>query len=243
MIASILCATIAVALGEQSEEAEPSAPFEQVPETESEDKDLWQWFIEELTGSPINVVLLLIICFLIYKLLKPESDVGAPIEVAPTLEPMKKRDFTPRQLKPFDGKVSEDNPDGRILIGVLGKVYDMTKGKSFYGPGGPYSVFAGRDASRALATFDVHSTSEEYDDLSDLKQSELNEVKEWDLQFSEKYTLVGKLLKPGEQPTSYSDDEGTDDEAAIEEENRKLKRLSSGQKLPKDDQEEEIQND
>ena len=63
------------------------------------------------------------------------TDVGAPIEVAPTLEPMKKRDFTPRQLKPFDGKVSEDNPDGRILIGVLGKVYDMTKGKSFYGPG------------------------------------------------------------------------------------------------------------
>ena len=63
------------------------------------------------------------------------SDVGAPIEVEPPLEPMKKRDFTPRQLKPFDGKVSEDNPDGRILIGVLGKVYDMTKGKSFYGPG------------------------------------------------------------------------------------------------------------
>ena len=54
--------------------------------------------------------------------------------------------------------------------------------------------------------------SEEYDDLSDLKQSELNEVKEWDLQFSEKYTLVGKLLKPGEKPTIYSDDEGTDDE-------------------------------
>ena len=102
--------------------------------------------------------------------------------------------------------------------------------------GGPYSVFAGRDASRALATFEVHSVSEEYDDLSDLKQSELNEVKEWDLQFSEKYTLVGKLLKPGEQPTSYSDDEGTDDEAAIAEENRKLKRLSSGQKLTAEDQ-------
>ena len=149
---------------------------------------------------------------------------------------MPKRDFTPRQLKPYDGTKSEDNPEGRILIGVLGKVYDMTKGKSFYGPGGPYSVFAGRDASRALATFEVHSVSEEYDDLSDLKQSELNEVKEWDLQFSEKYTLVGKLLKPGEQPTSYSDDEGTDDEAAIEEENRKLKRLSSGQKLTNEDQ-------
>ena len=163
-------------------------------------------------------------------------DSGPPVEYEPPLQPMPKRDFTPRQLKPYDGTKSEDNPEGRILIGVLGKVYDMTKGKSFYGPGGPYSVFAGRDASRALATFEVHSVSEEYDDLSDLKQSELNEVKEWDLQFSEKYTLVGKLLKPGEQPTSYSDDEGTDDEAAIEEENRKLKRLSSGQKLTNEDQ-------
>ena len=32
-----------------------------------------QWFVDELTGSPINIILLLIIGFLIYKLLKPES--------------------------------------------------------------------------------------------------------------------------------------------------------------------------
>ena len=48
---------------------------------------------------------------------------------------MSKRDFTPKQLKPFDGTKSDDNPEGRILIGVLGKVYDMTKGNTFYGPG------------------------------------------------------------------------------------------------------------
>ena len=41
MIASILCATIAVALGEQSEEVESSTTLEDVAETESEDKDLW----------------------------------------------------------------------------------------------------------------------------------------------------------------------------------------------------------
>ena len=41
MIASILCATIAVALGEQSEEVESSTTVEDVAETESEDKDLW----------------------------------------------------------------------------------------------------------------------------------------------------------------------------------------------------------
>ena len=36
---------------------------------------LRQWFIDELTGSPINIVLLLIISFLIYKLLKPETGI------------------------------------------------------------------------------------------------------------------------------------------------------------------------
>ena len=80
--------------------------------------------------------------------------------------------------------------------------------------GGPYSGFAGRDASRGLATFSVEPVSDDYDDLSDLKPSEMDQVKEWELQFSEKYELVGKLLRPGEEPTSYSDDEELDEESA-----------------------------
>ena len=48
---------------------------------------------------------------------------------------MKKRDFTTRQLKAFDGNKSDENLDSRVLVAVLGKVYDVTKGKSFYGPG------------------------------------------------------------------------------------------------------------
>ena len=68
-------------------------------------------------------------------------DSGPSVEYEPPLKPMSKRDFTPRQLKPFDGTKSEDNPEGRILIGVLGKVYDMTKGKSFYGPGKFINVY------------------------------------------------------------------------------------------------------
>ena len=64
---------------------------------------------------------------------------------------------------------------------------------------GPYSGFAGRDASRGLATFSVETVTDEYDDLSDLKPSEMEQVQEWELQFSEKYDLVGKLLKPGEE--------------------------------------------
>merc|ERR1712166_1732037 len=106
--------------------------------------------------------------------------------------------MTLTELKKYDGSDS----DGRVCVAVLGKIYDVTKGKRFYGPGGPYSGFAGRDASRGLATFSVEPVSDQFDDLLDIKSGELDQVKEWELQFSEKYTLVGKLLKPGEEPTS-----------------------------------------
>ena len=38
------------------------------------------------------------------------------------------------------------------------------------------------------------------------------QVREWELQFSEKYDLVGKLIKPGEEPTFYSDASNSSDE-------------------------------
>ena len=47
------------------------------------------------------------------------------------MPPMKKQDFTLQQLKKYDGT----GEDGRILVAVNGKVYDVTKGKRFYGPG------------------------------------------------------------------------------------------------------------
>ncbi len=40
----------------------------------------------------------------------------------------------------------------RIVLGVCGAVYDVTAlGARFYGPGNAYALFAGRDATRALA--------------------------------------------------------------------------------------------
>jgi membrane-associated progesterone receptor component len=75
--------------------------------------------------------------------------------------------------------------------------------------GGPYSAFAGHDASRGLATFsaEVSAVKDEYDDLSDLNSMQLESLKEWEMQFMERYELVGSLLKPGEKPKHYEESE------------------------------------
>jgi membrane-associated progesterone receptor component len=161
-------------------------------------------FVAELVGSPVNVLLLGVCAFLLYKIVKSRrQDPPKPRE--PDLPPMKKRDFTLEQLKEFDGQ----RTDGRILIAVNGKVFDVTRGKRFYGPGGPYGVFAGRDASRGLATFSLteEAIKDEYDDLSDLTAMQMDSVREWEMQFTEKYDLIGRLLKPGDEPADYTDTE------------------------------------
>lgn len=130
-----------------------------------------------------------------------------------------------QELRKYDGRsVDTDEPD-RILIAVNGTVFDMSNaGRRQYGPGGAYSPFAGRDASRALASFSLTADQfrDEYDDLADLSASQLEAVREWERQFREKYDVVGKLLKPGEQPNVYTDDE-EDPDKSTESQKRKDK--------------------
>ncbi|XP_070139111.1 membrane-associated progesterone receptor component 1 isoform X2 [Drosophila bipectinata] len=171
--------------------------------------------LSEILSSPMNITLLAIICFLVYKIVRDRTEVPSAI-LPKTKElqlPKLRRDFTIKELRQFDG----NQPDGRVLVAVNGNVYDVSKGKRFYGPGGPYATFAGRDASRNLATFSVVSNDkDDYDDLSDLSAVEMDSVREWEMQFREKYELVGKLLRKGEHPTIYDEDD--DDENINNEE-------------------------
>ena len=52
--------------------------------------------------------------------------------------------------------------------------------------------------------------------------AELDQVREWSEQFTEKYPIVGKLLKPDETATVYTDDEADVDEKEIEAENKAI---------------------
>jgi len=56
--------------------------------------------------------------------------------------------LTPSQLSTYDGT----NPELPIYLAINGTVFDVTAGRHTYGPGGSYSVFAGKDATRAFVT-------------------------------------------------------------------------------------------
>ncbi|XP_017788416.1 PREDICTED: membrane-associated progesterone receptor component 1-like [Habropoda laboriosa] len=181
-----------------------------------EGQQLLSSFIAEIIKSPINLILVGVIAMLVYKIVKSKTKIEEPVEEIKKL-PKLRRDFTLEELKKYDGT----GPDGRILVAVNGTVYDCTRGAHFYGPKGTYSTFGGKDASRALATFSATVQPQEgHDDLSDLDSDQMESMREWEEQFKEKYDVVGKLLKPGQVPTNYSDEE---DEGSQQENETKSK--------------------
>lgn len=95
-----------------------------------EDGSFVNGIIQEIINSPLNLALIAIITFLVFKIFKSRQ----PPKPSPPSEPelpKLRKDFTVTELKAFDG----NQPDGRVLVAVNGSVYDVTRGKRFYGPG------------------------------------------------------------------------------------------------------------
>lgn len=92
-----------------------------------------------------------------------------------------------------------------VYLAVRGQVFDVTPGRNFYGPGGPYANFAGRDASRGLAhgSFDENMLTEDLngplDSLEDLDEEQKEALQGWQERFLEKYLVVGQLVAVGDQ--------------------------------------------
>lgn len=100
-------------------------------------------YVLALISSPTNIILFMILLYVIYLRLRPDTTTQYSII---SDEPIVFTHYTPHELSEFDGRKNE-----KILMGIRGRVYDVTAGREFYGPGGPYGNFAGRDASRGLS--------------------------------------------------------------------------------------------
>ncbi|KAH7106118.1 cytochrome b5 [Auriculariales sp. MPI-PUGE-AT-0066] len=103
--------------------------------------------------------------------------------------------YTPKSLEVHNGVNG-----ARILLAIKGAVFDVTNGGSFYGPGGMYGNFAGRDASRGMAkqSFDEEMLTpidQPLDKLEDLTPSEIDNMNGWLEFFHGKYIYCGELVE------------------------------------------------
>ncbi|XP_054798211.1 probable steroid-binding protein 3 [Prosopis cineraria] len=97
-------------------------------------------------------------------------------------------DLTPQQLSQYNGS----DPSKPIYVAVKGRVFDVSAGKSFYGPGGPYAMFAGKDASRALAKMSKND-EDVLPSLDGLSEKEIGVLNDWEKKFEAKYPVVGRV--------------------------------------------------
>ncbi|XP_023732301.1 probable serine/threonine-protein kinase PBL25 [Lactuca sativa] len=100
-------------------------------------------------------------------------------------------DMSEEELKAYDGT----DPRKPVLLAIKGQIYDVSSARMFYGAGGTYGEWSGKDASRAIAKFSF----EEEDlnrDLTGLGKVELEALDDWDIMFRSKYVKVGSIENP-----------------------------------------------
>ncbi|CAN4101539.1 unnamed protein product [Withania somnifera] len=115
--------------------------------------------------------------------------------------PVQLGEITEQELKEYDGS----DPNKPLLMAIKGQIYDVSQSRMFYGPGGPYALFAGKDASRALAKLSF----EEKDltgDISGLGAFELEALQDWEFKFMSKYVKVGTV----KQAVPVNDEQAND---------------------------------
>lgn len=139
-----------------------------------------------------TIIIVLLIVYLARRFWS-DMEVTNPVDTDTKEEAVVGGKFTPNTLAKYNG-----TDDPRIYIAVKGTVFDVSQGAGFYGPGGPYANFAGRDASRGLAlnSFDpavLTPLNEPIDLLEGLSSSEIESLDGWEEHFENKYRVVGTL--------------------------------------------------
>ncbi|XP_041827788.1 neudesin [Melanotaenia boesemani] len=107
------------------------------------------------------------------------------LKFKPATKPV--RLFTEEELKRYDGS-EEGQP---IYMAVKGVVFDVTKGKEFYGKGAPYNALVGKDSTRAVAkmSLDPEDLTSDTAGLTEEQLKSLDSIFEGT--YKAKYPIVG----------------------------------------------------
>ncbi|KAL1296392.1 hypothetical protein HN51_057092 [Arachis hypogaea] len=109
-------------------------------------------------------------------------------QMPPLKPPVQIGEVTEEELKAYDGT----DPEKPLLMAIKGQIYDVSQSRMFYGPGGPYALFAGKDASRALAKMSFED-KDLTGDISGLGPFEIEALQDWEYKFMTKYVKVGTI--------------------------------------------------
>ncbi|OWF44334.1 neuferricin-like [Mizuhopecten yessoensis] len=98
------------------------------------------------------------------------------------------RIFTKDELWKYRGE-----GDSAVYLAVLGQVFDVTKGRKHYGPGGGYEFFSGRDGTRAYVSGDFTEAGL-IDDITGLSLTDIRGLDDWIKFYKKDYIYVGKVV-------------------------------------------------
>eukprot|EP01080_Neovahlkampfia_damariscottae_P005178 gene5178-8784_t len=158
-------------------------------------------------------IIVLVVIFFVWKLVCPAAPQVEESDSESDEDKVEEREYTIEELKKFDGK---NNDQKKVYISARGKVYDVTK-SGFYGPGGPYSMFAGHDASICLAKNSFDTKLLNNFDLSELSFMERDSLEGFASNFEFKYICLGWLKEyreanPDEEKEEQEEQLFNDDE-------------------------------
>ena len=120
------------------------------------------------------------------------------------------------ELAEFDARTLPDCAETPpLLLAVRGRIYYVSTGKAFYGPGRSYHKLVGKDATRAFCTGCLEPACL-IANTAGLSAAQLREAEKW-IELSElhdKYKLVGQLREPAPEVADEGDAGSCDDAAA-----------------------------
>ncbi|GMI71522.1 ARABIDOPSIS THALIANA MEMBRANE-ASSOCIATED PROGESTERONE BINDING PROTEIN 3 [Hibiscus trionum] len=146
--------------------------------------------VTEVTGlSPTAFFTILAMMVVVYNIVSGMFLGPEDFREKPQKEPIQLGDITESELRAYDGS----DPKKPLLIAIKGQIYDVSSSEMFYGRGGAYSMFTGRDASRALAMLSF-KPEDLTGNLDGLSAEELGVLEDWECKFIEKYPVVGRVV-------------------------------------------------